>query len=123
MSTKTGTLVKIWHNGRGHDYAIGCINHTQRTIGLIKTNCINNDGSIHGATKAVHKWIPFAELGDNRIVPGITRILGDREIDTRAIFDTLLYPHIAETGDSVSVVLPEHNLMANVQDNRASVTY
>ena len=63
------------------------------------------------------------ELGDTRIVPGITRVLGDRVLDTRAIYDTLIVPHVTLTGDAVTVVLPEHNLMANVQDNRASVTY
>ena len=123
MSVKTGTLVKIWHNGRGHDYALACINHSQKSIGLIKNNCINNDGSIHASTKGIHKWLPFGELGDTRIVPGITRVLGDRVLDTRAIYDTLIVPHVTLTGDAVTVVLPEHNLIANVQDNRTSVTY
>lgn len=126
MSIQTGTLVKIWHNGRGHDYVVGCLDHDARRVGLVRNNCINTDGSIHAATARaanMHKWIPYHELGEQRIVPSFTRIIGDREIDTRAMYDALVRPYAIETGHNVSVVLPEHNLFNAVQDNRASVTY
>lgn len=125
MTIKTGTVVKIWHNGRGHDYVVTCINSSNQTIGLIKNNCINNDGSIHASTaKAgkMHKWTPYALLGEQKIAPRITRILGDREIDSEKIYD-FLRNNNELNGDNVTIVHPTHNVYSSAQDNRTAVTY
>lgn len=125
MTIKTGTLVKIWHNGRGHDYAVACLNASTNEIGLIKNNCINNDGSIHAATRKagkVHKWLTYNNLGGQRIVPRITRVLGDRELDGEAIYEFLREAHILDN-DIVTIVHPTHNIYSTAQDNRTAVTY
>ena len=56
-----GSVVKIWHGTRGHDYVVVCIDRNAKKIGLLKHTTINYDGSIHGAVTGVRKWIPYEE--------------------------------------------------------------
>lgn len=110
MPLQNGSVVKIWHGTRGHDYVVVAINRAQKKIGLIKHTCINNDGSIHGNTLRVNKWIPYEELGVQKIVPRITRVVGTREVDNSILRDFLI-----ATGETrVIAVSTAHNVVASV---------
>jgi len=110
MPLQNGSVVKIWHGTRGHDYVVVAINRAQKKIGLIKHTCINNDGSIHGNTLRVNKWIPYEELGVRKIVPRITRVVGTRDVDNSLIRDFLV-----ATGETrVVAVSAAHNVVASV---------
>jgi len=45
-----GTVLKIWHGSRGHDYVVVGADPTSREVHLIKHNSINSDGTIHAST-------------------------------------------------------------------------
>lgn len=110
MPLHNGSVVKIWHGTRGHDYVVVAINRVEKKIGLIKHTCINNDGTIHGNTLRVNKWIPYEELGVQKIVPRITRVVGTRDIDNTIIRDFL----IATGENRVIAVSAAHNVVASV---------
>ena len=108
MPLQNGSVVKIWKGTRGHDYVMVAINRTAKKIGLIKHTCINDDGSIHGALMGIHKWIPYEVLGEQKIVPRITRVVGTRQVDNAKIRQFLL--QIGET--NVVAVSPAYNVIA-----------
>lgn len=87
---QTGSIVSVWHGSRGNLYVLAGINFGSRTLSFIKHNCINNNGTIHGATKKarkIHLEIPFENLEDDeleetlKIVPRINRVHGTRNIN------------------------------------------
>lgn len=119
---RTGSIVRIWHGSRGHDYVIACVNRAEKKIGLIKNNCINNDGSIHAATNEVHKWVEYHNLGGERIVPRINRVIGYRGISEQRLVDFLRIV----APNNVIALREDYNLKASIdlaQDNRAATTY
>lgn len=73
-----GSVVKIWHHPRGHDYVVVGDNPTQRELHLIKLNCLNRDGTVHKSTKRFHKILPYSEIGGRRVVNNVTKILGEK---------------------------------------------
>lgn len=124
----TGTIVRIWHGTRGHDYVIACINSGNRKIGLIKNNCINNDGSIHQAlhTQALYnnrmKWIEYQNLGDEKIVTKVNRIVGTRELNRDHIATFVL----ASAPTGTRALRASDRLKAGIDpamDNRTATTY
>lgn len=71
-----GTVVKIWHGTRGHDYVVVGVDTNSREVHLIKHNSINQDGSIHAATAEAyfsHKKVSYNTHG---IITGISTVLG-----------------------------------------------
>lgn len=71
-----GTIIRIWHNTRGHDYVVVGISPTDRKIALIKHNCINNDGTIHSSTASsylAHKVLAYDMFGR---VYGVSSVIG-----------------------------------------------
>lgn len=108
MPLQNGSVVKIWKGTRGHDYVMVAINRTTKKIGLLKHTCINEDGSIHGAVLKIRKWIPYEVLGEQKIVPRITRVVGTRQIDNSKIRQFLL-----DSGETnVVAVSPTYNVIA-----------
>lgn len=76
----TGTIVRIWHDSRGHDYVVMGRKTDTKQVMLLKHNCINNDGSIHAST-IQHGYISHKELRytDQGIVQGVRNIVGCME--------------------------------------------
>jgi hypothetical protein len=102
-----GSVVKIWHGTRGHDYVVVCIDRNAKKIGLLKHTTINYDGSIHGAVTGVRKWIPYEELGTQKIVPRIARVVGVRQIDSTQLanfFSEIGVTNVAAVGHVHNVV-------------------
>jgi hypothetical protein len=61
-----GTVLKIWHGTRGHDYVVCGIDTANRQVHLLKHNSINQDGSIHAATSRAfysHKVLNYNAQG------------------------------------------------------------
>lgn len=92
---KSGDMVKIWHGNRGHDYVILGYNQGDRTLSLLKHNCINLDGSIHASTVAAaetghyprsYKEIPVDDFVDGqKVASKINRVVGTKILDRVAI--------------------------------------
>lgn len=76
----TGTIIRIWHGSRGHDYVVMGRKTDTKQVMLLKHNCINNDGSIHAAT-IKHDYISHKELRytDQGIVQNVKTIVGCME--------------------------------------------
>lgn len=109
MPLVNGSVVKIWRGSRGHDYVAVAINRATKKIGLLKHTCINEDGSIHAAVYAVHKWVKYEEFGDQKIVPKITRVVGTRQVDNNQLREFL-----TQVGNTnVLAIKPTHNVVAN----------
>lgn len=71
-----GTVLKIWHGSRGHDYVVVGADPTAREIHLIKHNSINNDGRIHASTSRSyfsHKKLSYNTSG---IISKISTVQG-----------------------------------------------
>lgn len=61
-----GTVLKIWHGTRGHDYVVAGVDTTAREVHLIKHNSINADGTVHKGTAASyysHKKVSYNTQG------------------------------------------------------------
>lgn len=81
----TGTGVKIWHsNGaRGHEYIVLGANAAMTELSLLRNNCINNSGKVHGSTRRVHKTIPISvEIEGESTCENITRVVAQRNFNT-----------------------------------------
>ena len=71
-----GTIVRLWHDTRGHDYVVVGVSRRDKKIALIKHNCINRDGSIHASTASyyvAHKTLSYNSSG---FISGINSIIG-----------------------------------------------
>lgn len=71
-----GTIVRLWHDTRGHDYVVVGVSRRDKKIALIKHNCINRDGSIHASTAnyyLAHKTLNYSSSG---FISGINSITG-----------------------------------------------
>lgn len=74
-----GSVVRLWHGTRGHDYVVCGVDRTTDELMLLKNNCINKDGSVHKATKRIHKTIPMIKLRkDSYAISRISVIMGLR---------------------------------------------
>ena len=124
---QTGTIVRIWHGTRGHDWVVACIDTQSKQIGLVKNNCINNDGSIHRALveQANYanrlKWIGYQNLGDEKITPKVNRIIGTRELNREHIASFVL-----ASAPNSRAVRKSDKVKAGIDpamDNRTAVAY
>jgi hypothetical protein len=129
---ETGTLVKIWQENRGHDYMVIGLNRGDRTLSLIKNNCINSDGVIHGATQKMsqrtgefHKEIPiedFLEGDGSRVAPRIKRVIGTRLYNRSHLSN---YVRRAVRSTTLIALKTEHDIYAPIEcvDARAAITF
>ena len=110
---KLGTVVKIWHHPKGHDYVVVGEDLDNKELLLIKNNCLNNDGTVHGSTTKFHKKLSYSDFTGVRSVSGISRILGQKDLSE---FD---FDHILPTGCRV---IPEHKTFkTSAQSNNFSL--
>lgn len=58
----TGSVVKIWHDSRGHDYLVVACGRDNNRVGLIKHTSINADGTIHKSS--LRKMVRKAQAGE-----------------------------------------------------------
>lgn len=74
-----GSVIRIWHGSRGHDYIFCGLTEDKNSALLLKNNCINQDGSIHAATKRFHKTLALTKMAKKKYtVSGVSRICGLR---------------------------------------------
>ena len=91
-SIELGTVIKIWGHPKGHDYVVAGEDLQKKELLLIKNNCLNTNGTIHASTTRFHKKLSYEKIGNNRVVSGVTRILGQRS-DTRLCDFSRLLSH------------------------------
>lgn len=95
LKLTTGSVVKIWHGTRGHDYVVAGYNARRGEIGLIKHTCIKNDGTLHESTKQsfrrkgeYHSVVKVTDLMEGaKEAPAIVRVVGTREVNRAAMVD------------------------------------
>lgn len=92
-----GTVLKIWHGTRGHDYVVVGIDKSNREVHLIKHNSINQDGTIHASTSKAfysHKKVSY---NTSNILTKVSTVQGQcKRLDL-----TTLKAHFKNTGISV----------------------
>ena len=83
----TGSIIKIWQENRGHDYMVLGVKGIagNKKLGLIRNNCVNNDGEIHAATKRIHKWIDIEKQDGFNTVANAKRVEGTRSYSRTGI--------------------------------------
>ena len=77
---KLGSVIKIWHHPKGHDYVVVGEDLVKQELLLIKNNCLNKDDTVHGSTKSFHKKLSYSEIAGTRLVDGVSRILGEKDL-------------------------------------------
>lgn len=121
---KKGSVVTVWTHPKGHNYIVAGEDTENRKLLLVKLNCLNNDGyDVHKATKRFHKTVSYTVVGDNNVVKGVSRVLGQKNIDNYN-FDLLLenYRRISRT--KAHVVNARRNFVCTpVSDNTESTSY
>lgn len=127
----TGSVISVWHGSRGHLYVVAGVNRGDKTISLIKNNCINNDGSIHAATQEAarfHLEIPYQEFCIDedepqiKMVSKVNRVYGTREINRRELANFVrncVGSTTLRALKSEDAIYPSFN----AEDHRAAVTF
>ena len=116
---KKGSVVKIWHHPRGHDYVVVGENSTKKELYLVKLNCLNEDGTVHKSTKRFHKTLSYTQIGGRRVVNNVNKVLGEKELKDYSL-DSLLI----EYEDSVQVLPVNKNFVCSPKsDNNNIVNY
>ena len=81
-----GTIIRIWHGTRGHDYVFCGVDKATQEVLLLKNNCINMDGSIHASTKRFHKRLPLIKLAKRQAYASrVSYVRGERKVDPKVI--------------------------------------
>ena len=114
-----GAVVKIWHFPKGHDYVVCGQDSNTKELLLLKLNCINQDGTIHKSTKKFHKTLSFTTVGSNRVVSGVSKILGTADISDVDIDGFIQDKNLSGS----SLPLNKKFVCAPMTDNRQAVTY
>lgn len=83
---ETGSIVKIWHGNRGHDYIVLGVQGrgASKQLGLLKNTCLNDDGNVRSNTRKMHSWADVEQMEDFGTVSKISRVCGTRVITNRA---------------------------------------
>ena len=116
---KKGSVVKIWHHPRGHDYVVVGENSTKKELYLVKLNCLNEDGTVHKSTKRFHKTLSYAQIGGRRVVSNVNKVLGEKDLKDYSL-DSLLI----EYEGSVQVLPVNKNFVCSPKsDNNNIVNY
>jgi hypothetical protein len=82
-----GTVVRIWHHPRGHDYVVAAKDNVKHGIYLLRLNCVNNDLSINKNSYKFHGFIPYSEVGRLKVISRVTRVIGHKALNTAVIQD------------------------------------
>ncbi len=116
---KKGSVVKIWHHPRGHDYVVVGENSTKKELYLVKLNCLNEDGTVHKSTKRFHKTLSYTQIGGRRVVSNVNKVLGEKDLKDYSL-DSLLI----EYEGSVQVLPVNKNFVCSPKsDNNNIVNY
>ncbi len=116
---KKGSVVKIWHHPRGHDYVVVGENSTKKELYLVKLNCLNEDGTVHKSTKRFHKTLSYTQIGSRRVVSNVNKVLGEKDLKDYSL-DSLLI----EYEGSVQVLPVNKNFVCSPKsDNNNIVNY
>ena len=116
---KKGSVVKIWHHPRGHDYVVVGENSTKKELYLVKLNCLNGDGTVHKSTKRFHKTLSYTQIGGRRVVSNVNKVLGEKDLKDYSL-DSLLI----EYEGSVQVLPVNKNFVRSPKsDNNNIVNY
>ena len=122
-----GTIVRIWHDCRGHDYVFCGVDTSKKEVLLIKSNCINNDGSIRSNTTGFHKRIPVSKLGSKRmVVSRVSRICGERAVVDADIILQFAKDRAVDITNIDNFTLPKKKTSYNCSpnsDSRSSIIY
>lgn len=121
---KKGSVVTIWTHPKGHNYVVAGEDTENRKLLLVKLNCLNNDSyDVHKATKRFHKTVSYTVVGDNNVVKGVSRVLGQKNIDNYN-FDLLLENYRITSQTKARVVNARRNFVCTpVSDNTESTSY
>ncbi len=121
---KKGSVVTIWTHPKGHNYVVAGEDTENRKLLLVKLNCLNNDSyDVHKATKRFHKTVSYTVVGDNNVVKGVSRVLGQKNIDNYN-FDLLLENYRTTSRTKAHVVNARRNFVCTpVSDNTESTSY
>lgn len=121
---KKGSVVTVWTHPKGHNYVVAGEDTENRKLLLVKLNCLNNDSyDVHKATKRFHKTVSYTVVGDNNVVKGVSRILGQKNIDNYN-FDLLLENYRITSRTKAHVVNARRNFVCTpVSDNTESTSY
>lgn len=83
----TGTVIRVWHSTRGHDYVyVGRDTETNQAL-FLKANTINSNGTVHAATNKFHIVRDIVQFGDDSTVSRVSTIIGQKPLDKNAIID------------------------------------
>ena len=116
---KKGSVVKIWHYSRGHDYVVVGENSTKKELYLIKLNCLNGDGTVHKSTKRFHKTLSYTQIGGRRVVSNVNKVLGEKDLR-----DYSLESLLVEYEGSVQVLPVNKNFVCSpITDNNNIINY
>lgn len=121
---KKGSVVTVWTHPKGHNYVVAGEDTKNRKLLLVKLNCLNNDSyDVHKATKRFHKTVSYTVVGDNNVVKGVSRVLGQKNIDNYN-FDLLLENYRRMSQTKARVVNARRNFVCTpVSDNTESTSY
>lgn len=121
---KKGSVVTVWTHPKGHNYVVAGEDTKNRKLLLVKLNCLNNDSyDVHKATKRFHKTVSYTVVGDNNVVKGVSRVLGQKNIDNYN-FDLLLENYRITSRTKAHVVNARRNFVCTpVSDNTESTSY
>lgn len=117
-----GTMIKLWHDSRGHDYVFVAVDTKNNKALFLKANCINQGGAVRSNTTKFHKALDISDLGYLKNVKRVTRVLGTKPLDADKIetfiktLDTDKTIVLAKKNKAQYHCLPQ-------QDNRDAVLY
>lgn len=117
-----GTMIKLWHDSRGHDYVFVAVDTKTNKALFLKANCINQGGAVRANTTKFHKTLDITDLGYLKNVKRVTRVLGTKPLDADQ-----MQKFISSVDSSKTIVLAKKNKAQYhclpQQDNRDGVLY
>ena len=117
-----GTVLRIWHHPRGHDYVVVAKDNVKKGIYLLKLNCINNDLSIHLGSYKFSKFLPFTEVGKSKVISRVTRVIGQKRLNQQ-IIQEFLKDHNTNCPEDSAVLMSQNDsyICTPISDARNSL--
>lgn len=117
-----GSVVRLWHHPKGHDYVVVAKDNVKKGIYLLKLNCINNDLSIHLSSYKFNKFLPFAEVGKTKVLSRVTRVVGQKMLSQQVIQE-FLKDHNTNCPEDSAVLMSQNDfyICAPISDARNSL--
>lgn len=101
-----GSIIKIWHNAKGHDYVLVGDDPVNKELYLLKANCLNKDGTVHKSTIAYHRTLKYSTIGRKNLVKGVTG-LNKRKKDLRNYdFSQITPPNVQILPEDKAFICP-----------------